>query len=75
VEAAAEVVVAAEEVVVAEVEAAAVEVEAEAVVVAAVVEAEALHPGPRPVRRRGRTRSCCSGSAAPAAADRSCCSE
>jgi hypothetical protein len=52
-------------------------VEAEVAEVAEVAEAAvavARRPGQRPARRRGRARSCCSGSEAPAAADRSCCS-
>jgi hypothetical protein len=70
---AAEVVAVAE--VAAEVVVEAVEVEAEAEVAeAAVVEAEVRHPGLQPTRRRGRSRSCCSGAEAPAAVDRSCCS-
>jgi hypothetical protein len=55
------------------------EVEVEEVVAAVAEEVEAegaeagRHPEQRPVRRRGRVRSCCSESEAPAAEDRSCC--
>jgi hypothetical protein len=56
-----------------------VEVEVEEVVVVVVVVvvvevAEAHRPGRLQERPRGHARSCCSGSEARAAADRSCCS-
>jgi hypothetical protein len=70
--AAAEVVVAEAAVGAAEVVAAEVVAEA-AGVEAAGVDPEARHPGLQLARRRGRSRSCCSGSEAPAAEDRSCC--